>query len=218
MAGASFENSLSRNDGSSADGNLVAMLNGTRTSAIGGVGDLALVELAAAGDAAAFDLVLRPRLNRLFRMAVAITRSEPDARDATQEACVLAWRELPRLREHDRFDPWLSQILVNSCRMLLRSNRRGTIREISMDDPSRPATQERAGIAAEVDQVGETEAIQAAFARLDPAVRSLLVLHYVEGRPLAEIASVMRSPVGTIKWRLSNARDALEKALKVERR
>ena len=50
------------------------------------------------------------------------------------------------------------------------------------------------------------------------AVRSLLVLHYVEGRPLAEIARVLGSPVGTIKWRLSNARGALEKALKVERR
>lgn len=197
---------------------MVAMLDATRSSAIGGVEDVELIALAAAGNAAAFDLVLRPRLDRLFRMAVAITRHESDARDATQEACVLAWRELPRLRDHDRFDSWLSQILVNSCRMLLRSNRRGRIREISIDDPLRPATRQRPTNAADVDQFGETEAIQAAFDRLDPAVRSLLVLHYVEGRPLVEIARVMGSPVGTIKWRLSNARGALEKALKAERR
>ena len=194
------------------------MLNATRSSAIGGLGDAELVVLAAAGDADAFDRMLRPRLDRLFRMAVAITQHESDARDATQEACVLAWRELPRLRDHDRFDSWLSQILVNSCRMLLRSRRRGTIREISMDDPLRPATRIQPAVASESDGFGETEAIQAAFERLDPAVRSLLVLHYVEGRPLAEIARVMGSPVGTIKWRLSNARGALEKALKVERR
>ena len=194
------------------------MLNATRSSAIGGLGDVALIALAAEGDAAAFDLVLRPRLDRLYRMAVAITRHESDARDATQEACVLAWRELPRLRDHDRFDPWLSQILVNSCRMLLRGRRRGAIREISMDDPLRPASQDKPGVASEADGFGETEAIRAAFERLDPAVRSLLVLHYVEGRPLAEMAKVMGSPVGTIKWRLSNARGALEKALKVERR
>jgi RNA polymerase sigma-70 factor, ECF subfamily len=180
--------------------------------------DDGLLDLAAAGDADAFDALLRPRLDRLFRMAVAITRSEADARDATQEACVLAWRELPRLRNHDRFDSWLSQILVNSCRMLLRGKRRETIREISMDDPLRPSTQEQPVVTAEVDRLGETEAIQAAFGRLEPADRSLLVLHYVEGRPLAEIAKVMGSPVGTIKWRLSNARGALEKALKVERR
>ena len=180
--------------------------------------DEGLLELAAGGDADAFDALLRPRLDRLFRVAVAITRSEPDARDATQEACVLAWRELPRLRNHDRFDSWLSQILVNSCRMLLRGKRRETIREISMDDPLRASTPGQPAVTAEVDRLGETEAIQAAFGRLDPAVRSLLVLHYVDGRPLAEIAEVMGSPVGTIKWRLSNARSALEKALKVERR
>jgi len=180
--------------------------------------DDGLLTLAAAGDADAFDALLRPRLDRLFRLAVAITRSEADARDATQDACVLAWRELPRLRDRGRFDPWLSQIVVNSCRMLLRHHHRGTIREISMDDPLRPVTHEEPADAAEVDQFGETEAIQAAFERLDPAVRSLLVLHYVEGRPLADIAKVVGSPVGTIKWRLSNARAALEKALKVERR
>ena len=192
------------------------------TIATGGVSiaarDAGLLERAAAGDADAFDTLLRPRLDRLFRMAMAITQSEPDARDATQEACVLAWRELPRLRAHDRFDSWLSQILVNSCRMLLRSRRRGAIREISMDDPLRPATYDKQAVAAEADRFGETLAIRAAFERLDPAVRSLLVLHYVEGRPLADIAKVLSSPVGTIKWRLSNARAALVKALEAERR
>jgi RNA polymerase sigma-70 factor (ECF subfamily) len=196
-------------------GGPVTIATGTASAV---VEDDALLQLAAAGDPDAFDALLRPRLDRLFRLAVAITRSEPDARDATQDACVLAWRELPRLRDHDRFDPWLSQIVVNSCRMLLRRNRRGTIREISMDDPLRPVTHEEPTDAAEVDRFGETEAIQAAFERLDPGVRSLLVLHYVEGRPLADIAKVIGSPVGTIKWRLSNARAALEKALRVERR
>lgn len=180
--------------------------------------DAGLLKLAASGDADAFDALLRPRLDRLFRMAMAVTRSEPDARDATQEACVLAWRELPRLRHHDRFDAWLSQILVNSCRMVLRSRRRGSVREISIDDPLRAVSEGQPSSPPESDRLGETEAIRAAFDRLDPGVRSLLVLHYVEGRPLAEIATIIGSPVGTIKWRLSNARAALEKALKAERR
>ena len=62
-----------------------------------GSADEALLERAARGEPEAFDAVIRPRLDRLFRMAVAITRSDADARDAVQEACVLAWRELPRL-------------------------------------------------------------------------------------------------------------------------
>ena len=92
--------------------------------------DLRLLARAAHGEVAAFDEVLRPRLARLYRMAVAITRSEPDARDAVQEASINAWRELPRLRSPERFDSWLDQILVNACRTLLRRSRRvkGTTR------------------------------------------------------------------------------------------
>ena len=82
--------------------------------------DRELVHLAAGGDAASFDALLRPRLDRLYRMAMAIVRSEPDARDATQDACVLAWRELPRLRDPNSFDAWISQILVNSARGVVR--------------------------------------------------------------------------------------------------
>jgi RNA polymerase sigma-70 factor (ECF subfamily) len=181
------------------------------------VSDARLLELAAAGDVDAFDVLLRPRLPRLYRMAVAITRSEADARDAVQEASVHAWRELPRLRDRERFDAWLSQILVNACRSLLRRERRVRVREIDVegladDDAGSYAT--RSG----VETLPETDLIRRAFVRLDPTVRSLLVLHYVEGRPLAEIGRILGSPVGTIKWRLSNARRALTRALEVERR
>lgn len=181
--------------------------------------DASLLERAAGGDAPAFDGLIRPRLDRLFRMAVAITRSEVDARDAVQEACVLAWRELPRLRDPERFDAWLSQILVNACKGLLRRQRRVRVREIEID----AETGVEGGHAAlttsgESESLGEVEAIRAAFEALDPDVRSLLVLHYVEERPIAEISRILGSPSGTIKWRLSNARKALDRALEEERR
>ena len=186
-------------------------------SALGvGSAEEALLERAARGEPEAFDAVIRPRLDRLFRMAMAITRSDADARDAVQEACVLAWRELPRLRDRGRFDAWLSQILVNACRGLLRRQRRVRVREVDVDDgTSAPAAYATVSGA---DQLAEAELIRRAFDRLDPDTRSLLVLHYVEERPLAEIGRVLGAPVGTIKWRLSNARRALDRALEVERR
>ena len=180
-----------------------------------------LLELAVTGDRDAFDALLRPRLDRLFRMAFAITRSEADARDATQDACVLAWRELPRLRDHDKFDAWLSQIVVNAARGVVRKTGRTRVREISVDmsgDDAGPLTATYAGVAAESDTFADSDAIQRAFRRLDGSTRALLVLHYVEGSPLADIARVHGAPVGTIKWRLSNARRALERALEAERR
>ena len=182
------------------------------------VADARLLELAAAGDVDAFDTLLRPRLPKLFRMAVAITRSEANARDALQEASVHAWRELPRLRDRDRFDAWLAQILVNACRTLLRRDRRLSVREIDVETMATDKAARSHGTRNHVDALSETDLIQRAFERLDPTVRSLLVLHYVEERPLAEIGRILGSPVGTIKWRLSNARRALNKALEVERR
>ena len=73
-------------------------------------------------------------------------------------------------------------------------------------------------VAAASERFGEADAIRAAFERLDLPTRTLLALHYVEGQPLADIARSMGQPVGTIKWRLSNARRALEHALKAEQR
>jgi RNA polymerase sigma-70 factor, ECF subfamily len=178
--------------------------------------EAALLDRAAHGESEAFDAVIRPRLDRLFRMAMAITRSDADARDAVQEACVLAWRELPRLRDRSRFDAWLSQILVNACRGLLRRQRRVRVREVDVDDgASAPAAYATVSGA---DQLAEAELIRRAFDRLDADTRSLLVLHYVEERPLAEIGRVLGAPVGTIKWRLFRARRALDQALEVERR
>ena len=184
-----------------------------------GARDDELVRLAALGDRDAFDRLIRTRLDKLYRMAVAITRSEPDARDATQDACVLAWRELPRLRQREKFDSWLSQILVNAARGAVRKAGRIRVRELSLEpEADGQRTVREPAIAAEADSLADNDAIQRAFARLDGATRSLIVLHYVEGKPLAEIARLTGSPVGTVKWRLSNARAALEKALTAERR
>lgn len=188
--------------------------------------DPRLLERAAHGDLAAFDEILRPRLARMYRMAVAITRSEADARDAVQEASIHAWRELARLRSPDRFDAWLDQILVNACRSLLRRTRRVSVREIDLDAPGDAGDGGGAdrgggipGLGSSTDpDATEVDLIRRAFDRLAPDVRSLLVLHYVEERPLAEIARVLGSPVGTIKWRLSQARRALDRALEAERR
>jgi RNA polymerase sigma-70 factor (ECF subfamily) len=176
-----------------------------------------VVEAARRGDHEAFEVLATAAGDRLFALACLILRDRQRAEDAVQEALVNAWRELPRLRSGDRFDSWLDQILVNACRSLLRRSRRVQVREIDLasidvEDPAGPAAGERDA------QVVEVDLIRRAFDRLDADTRSLLVLHYIEERPLAEIARVAGRPVGTIKWRLSNARKALDRALEVERR
>lgn len=170
--------------------------------------DQHLVERAGRGDQVAFSQLVESRMDRAFRTACAVLGNDADARDATQEAFVSAWVNLPRLREVAKFDAWLNRVLINRCRDLLR--RRQRVREIPLDQVDLPAA----------SQIGATEGavtLEAAFDRLSLAHRQLLVLHHLHREPVAEIARQMGVPVGTAKWRLSAARQALERALEIER-
>jgi len=189
----------------------------TPTTAVSDALNLALVERAQAGDARAFELLIDARFWRLNRLALSITANEADARDALQDGCLNAWRELPRLRDRTRFDPWLWQIVLNSCRSLVRARRRVHVHEIAIVEY--PGGDRRRGsTAGPGDALSENDLIQRAFQRLDPDKRAILILHHVEERPISDIAALLHIPAGTAKWRLYSARQALERALEVERR
>jgi RNA polymerase sigma-70 factor (ECF subfamily) len=176
------------------------------------VRDVQLVGRARSGDLAAFDALVSARLDRIFRLCSTILGDPDRARDATQETFLAVWRQLARLDDPLRFDGWLTRIAVNACRMQLRA-RRTRVRELPMDDGDgwHPAweSEHDAGIQA----VAERDAVDRAFAHLDPTDRALVVLHHIEDRPLAEIAASLEVPVGTVKWRLHEARKVLRAAL-----
>jgi RNA polymerase sigma-70 factor (ECF subfamily) len=170
-----------------------------------------LVVRAARGDIRAFEQLVISGSDRVFRVARAILGNDADARDAVQEAYVSAWRELPRLRNHERFDAWLRQIVVNACRAALRGRRR--IREVSLEVS--PIDRADSGVALS-DTISDTDLLAKAFDRLDASKRAILVLHYLEHQPVASIAAAVGIAPGTVKWRLSQARAALARALVAE--
>lgn len=171
-----------------------------------------LIERARRGNVEAFEVLVRDGMPAVHRRALAILGCDADARDAAQETFVAAWRELPRLRDADRYEAWLARIALNACRMAIR--RRGRVREIPVDGLgwAPAAADPRAG----PDQVAERDAVRRAFRRLPVEQRGLLVLHHVEGRPLAEIAAILDVPAGTVKSRLHAARAGLDAALRAE--
>ena len=176
--------------------------------------DPGLVRRARQGDPEAFNAIAASRLAAAYRLASAILGSEADAADATQNALVAAWRELPRLRDVERFDAWFHRILVNECRMQVR-RRQARIREVGLPDVD-AGISDQAGQTHDGSMFGMVEALdvlEAAFERLDPDDRTMVVLHHLEDRPLAEIAALLHMPVGTVKWRLHEARRVLYGAL-----
>jgi RNA polymerase sigma-70 factor (ECF subfamily) len=168
--------------------------------------DRTLVERARDGDRDAFETLMKDRIDRVYRLSLAIVANEADARDATQEAFVAAWRQLPRLRDADRFEAWLSRLVINSARMALRARRRRGVREI-------PAHEILSGFGAHDPSIGDGVRLAAALGRLAPDQRAILALHHLEDRSIAEIASILDIPPGTVKSRLFTARQALVRAL-----
>ena len=182
-----------------------------REPRIGPAIDRSLIDRARNGDRDAFELIVRARLDAVYRLLFAILASEADARDAAQETFVAAWRQIAGLRDPARFEPWLQRIAVNAARQSIRASRRRRVREIPSSTVVGSA--ERAASASEGDDVA---VLDAALAALPVEQRSILVLHHLEGRPLVELAAILEVPIGTAKSRLFAARRALGIAIAAE--
>jgi RNA polymerase sigma-70 factor (ECF subfamily) len=178
-----------------------------------------LVRRASRGDVAAFDELVASRLAQSLRLARAIVDSPADAEDVVQEAFVSAWRSLRRLREPEKFDAWFGRILVNTARSHIR--RRGTVTPISIDRRRADSTDDEHEHPGRhdpaLDWVDSSDALARAIDRLSVDQRTILALHHLEERPVTQIAAVLGIPVGTAKWRLHAARQALGRALEVQR-
>ena len=166
------------------------------------VDDRELVERAGRGDRDAFSTLLRARLARLDAAARLILRDPDLAADAVQDACLLAWRDLPGLRDPDRFDAWLHRLGVRSCLITLRRRRRRVI-EVELTSEEGPP------IAGVDVTVARRDEVDRALARLTVDARSVVVVHFFLGLPLTEVAEMLDIPVGTAKSRLHRALEVM---------
>jgi RNA polymerase sigma-70 factor, ECF subfamily len=165
-----------------------------------------LVEQARDGDDVAFGELVDLDGDQCYAIAYRILRDVERAQDAVQQAFLIAWRELPRLRDPERFSPWLHRLLVNACYEESRRHRRwiSRIRALPVDGPSSPDP---------TVSVDDRDTLDRAFLRLTPQHRAVFVLHHHAGLPLAEVAEIVGAPVGTVKSRLHYATQSLRAAI-----
>ena len=173
--------------------------------------DRDLVVAARGGDREAYADLVRTRGDRLFGIAQRILRDVDRTEDAVQEALVIAWRDLPGLRDPDRFDAWLHRLLVRSCITEAKRERRlaANVRILPMDIPA--ATDEFLSVA-------DRDQLDRGFRRLPPEQRALLVLRHFAGLEPTEIAEVLGVPAGTVRSRLHHAHRAMRAALDADAR
>jgi RNA polymerase sigma-70 factor (ECF subfamily) len=157
-----------------------------------------LVVRARGGDHDAFTALVDLTVARLDSAARLILRDPELARDAVQDSLIRAWRDLPGLRDPDRFDAWLHRLTVHSCLDLARRRRRRVI-EVELEQIDLASPSDLSSGVADRDQLDR------ALHGLDAAHRAVIVLHYYLGMPMPDVASAMGIPLGTAQSRLHYA-------------
>jgi RNA polymerase sigma-70 factor (ECF subfamily) len=168
--------------------------------------DRDLAERARQGDREAFAVLVHQVSDTLYAVAHRILRDTGLAEDALQNALVLAWRRLPRLRDPEKFEAWIHRILVHACYDESQRARPWTtsVRVLPMNGPSTPDAS---------DDVANRDELERAFRRLTLEQRAVFVLHHYLGLPLVEVAELLEIPAGTARSRLHYAIAGLRDAL-----
>lgn len=169
-----------------------------------------LVERARKGDHDAFAILVHERMGRMYGTAGLILGGRAAAEDAVQDTLLKAWRDLPRLRDPDRFDGWLRRLLVNACHDEGRRRRRDPEAPMLVEDP--PATGDAFARIAHADELA------GAFGVLDAEARAVVVLRYYLDLSTADAAAALRMREGTLKSKLHRSMKALAAALEAGRR
>jgi RNA polymerase sigma-70 factor, ECF subfamily len=173
--------------------------------------DRDLVERAQRGDREAFAVLAGTHGDRLMAIAQRILRDVGRAEDAVQQTLVIAWEELPGLRDPDRFDAWLQRLLVNASYAEARRwpTWSANVRALPVDGP---------GGADETLSLDDRDRLERGFRRLPPDQRAILVFtHYLSLSP-HEIADRLGIPEGTARSRLHYAHRAMRAAIEADER
>ena len=171
--------------------------------------DEQLVEHALAGETEAFDEIVRRWQRRIHALCTGLLASAEDARDATQETFLAAFRNLKGFRGEARVSSWLHRIAINQC---ISRQRRARVRaETPLDEEVNPnnaqsiVASDRESPARQVESSDRTEAVRRAVGALPPELRQIVIMKEFEELSFQEIAGVLDLPLSTVKSRLYTA-------------
>ena len=136
--------------------------------------------------------------NRLYRVSCGLLKNPQDRLDAAQEAVIRAWERMETLRKPEYFETWLTRILINVCYDMLRARKNVVPLDALAEQPA---------------PEGADRELRAAIQKLERELRIVVVLHYMEGYKLREIADILELPLGTVKTRIMRAKKELREQL-----
>ena len=173
--------------------------------------DTELVTRAQRGDRAAFGLLAAEIATKFLAVSRRILRDIDLAEDATQQALVAIWRDLPQLRDPARFDAWSYRLLVRACYAEGRRSRTWSpnLRMLPAEEPSASDG---------LDAIVQRDQLETAIRRLSVDHRTVLVLHHYADIPVERVAQILDIPLGTALSRIHYAMRAMRAALEADAR
>lgn len=140
--------------------------------------------------------------NQMYMVAFSILKNHEDAEDVVQDALLTAFEKLYTLKDDDKFKSWMMKVVVNQAKMHIRKNTHTVYVESVENILEKSATEEREDI---------WEIVLSLKSELSTAV----ILYYAQGYSINDISKIMNIPSGTVKSRLSKARELLKKKWEV---
>jgi len=167
----------------------------------------------------AFEKLVRPHFDRLYRLAWRLTGQKAEAEDLFQELLIKAYSKLDDLLLIDELGSWLSRVMYN---LFVDERRRFARRRLQTIEEGEMAGDGIAGLpgiddtAMDHERIERLERLDAALSKLSDEHRLIVLLHDTEGYKMTEIQELMGIPVGTVKSRLHRARARLREILSAD--
>ena len=160
---------------------------------------MSLIKKAQEKDPDAFDSLMRTQLQSMYRIAIAMLGNEEDAADAIQETVLKCWQKMGQLKKEEYFQTWLTRILINQCKDVLRGRQKYVLVE-------------------EIPETGYednyfTNEWKSLLSSLSEKYRIVMELYYVEGFSTKEIAEMLHITDMNVRSRMTRGRKQLEQYL-----
>ncbi len=162
-----------------------------------------LIRRARSKDPEAFTELMRLQMQSMYKAAKAILRYDEDVADAIQDTILCCWEKLGQLREDRYFKTWMTRILINKCKELLRKKQEFLPGE-KLQEPAGP------------DWEFENVEWRATLDGIDEKYRLILLLYYVEGFTTVDISRILEMPESTVRTRLARGRRMLAGVFQAE--
>lgn len=171
------------------------------------------------GDIQAFEILITKYENQIYTLCKRMLLDEGMAEDAVQEICVKIWKEISRFEEKAKFSTWVYRISVNQCIDIIRKNKRknetSLVKEnrIENEQWQMEIEDQEGNIEEKMESYELKKILEEALLQLKPQYRVICVLRDINDYSYEEIANILGISIGTVKSRISRARQALKKIL-----